>query len=97
LTAALAYNAMAYTSPFLDEQGSAAEDIAVAWAVLRYTHTQPASIEDRFAFKEAEAEMLRAAQTLGFDETGLRTLLQERVERNGPRLAQPQCLDDTPA
>lgn len=93
MTAALAYDAMA-TTPTAEHR-SAIEDIAVAWAVVRHAQTHPAPVEDRRAFEAAEAELLQAADALGLDEFALRTVLHERLEREG--LGLRQCLDDAPA
>jgi hypothetical protein len=99
LTAALAYDAMPYSSPFIDEDRTrtAAQDVAVAWAVTRYAHSHPATVEDRLTFEAAEADMLRIAKTLGYDECRLRALLHECVQRERLRLVERQCLDDAPA
>jgi hypothetical protein len=88
---------MPYSSPLAGEHRSPAEDVAIAWAVMRYAHSHPTAVEDRVAFKAAEAEMLRVAYALGYDECGLRALLHECVQRERLRLVERQCLDDAPA
>ncbi|HEY8722853.1 MAG TPA: hypothetical protein VIL92_03205 [Gaiellaceae bacterium] len=97
MTAALANNAMAHSSPFLGEGGSAAEDLAVAWAVVRYAHSMPAAVEDRAALETAQTELLQLAEALGLDDEALKELLRSRVEREGPPLPFAARFDDAPA
>lgn len=97
MTAALAYDATTYTSPFVGEEESAAEELAVAWAVVRSAQAAPAEVADRRALQAAEAEILSLAQSLGLDEGGLKALLQVRIERDGPPLSERACRDDAPA
>jgi hypothetical protein len=70
------------------EHRTAAEEVAVAWAVMRYARAHPAAVDDHLAFQAAEAEMLRAAEALGLDEPSLRALLLRHVQ------AQGLCLDE---
>jgi hypothetical protein len=97
VTAALANDVMPQSSPYITEPRTAAEDVAVAWAVMRHAHSYPATVEDRLAFETAEAEMLRIARQLGYDDFGLRALLHDLVQEESLRLSKPQCLDDAPA
>lgn len=97
MTAALAYTAMTHSSLGLDEGGSAPERLAVAWAIVRSANTMPATLDDRAALDAAHAEVLRLASTLGFDETGLKMLLRDLIDREGPAFTKRLCFDDAPA
>jgi hypothetical protein len=84
LTVAFAYDA---TSEVLLPQGqegeSAAEDLAVVWAILQLADSAPASVEDRRALGEARLSLIELAAALGTDEAGLKELLRARYERLG--------------
>lgn len=78
MTAGLAYNA-APDSPWgwLGEGEGAIERVAVTWAVLRFSATGPASIEDQAAIAEAIRSTLALAATLGLNEDDLRDVLRQ--------------------
>jgi hypothetical protein len=97
LTAAFAYTAMTDLSLVLGEGGSAPEKLAVTWAIVRSASTMPATLEDRAALDAAQAEVLRLAATLGYDEFGLKVLLRDLVDREGPAFTKRLCFDDAPA
>lgn len=60
------------------EEGNAAEDLAVVWAVVRLIESMPASVDDRLALEDARVRLLELAACLGTDEVGLKDLLGRR-------------------
>jgi hypothetical protein len=77
LTAGLAYQTAAESSwGRLGEGESAIEHIAVTWAVLQFSASMPASIEDQAAIAEATRHTLELAATLGASESDLREALR---------------------
>ena len=78
MTAGLAYNTAPETAwSGLGHEDGAVEKIAVTWAVLRYSATIPASVEDQASIAAAMKKVLELAAELGKTEDDLRDALRQ--------------------
>lgn len=84
MTAGLAYTAVPVTAwQGLGQEDGTVEKVAVSWAVLRYSATIPASVEDQASIAAAMRNVLELAATLGKTEDDLRDVL-ERMQYGMP-------------
>lgn len=100
MTAAIAYDAASAVSlPPPTELDSPIEQLAVAWAVVRFAGSTPTTVRERAVLDQAHARVFELAATLGADEDDLRSVLRRRYEHLMPeRDAGPvQRRNDAPA
>jgi hypothetical protein len=77
LTAGLAYTAAPVNAWHgLGQEDGAVEKVAVSWAVLRYSATIPASVEDQASVAAATRNVLELAAKFGKTEEDLREVLR---------------------